>query len=57
MTLNATIDREVHQDLVEAIEDTVEYACDHYMLSGEIVWTIVECLAMAKIAQLKREIK
>ena len=57
MTLNATLDREVHKDIVEAIEDTVEYACDHHMLSGELVWTVVECLAMAKIAQLKGEVK
>ena len=57
MTLNATIDREIHNEIVEVIEDTIEYACDKHMLSGEVVWTIVECLAMAKIAQLKGEIK
>ena len=57
MTLNATIDHEVHKEIVEVIEDTIEYACDKHMLSGEVVWTIVECLAMAKIAQLKGEIK
>ena len=41
------------QDLRQLIEDTVEYYCDDNMLSGELIWTCVECLALAKQAELK----
>jgi len=47
------ISREAHDELVSVIEDTVEYACDQQMLSGELAWTVVESLAQAKLAQLK----
>lgn len=51
--MKATLDREVHTEIKELIEDTVEHACDEHMLSGELVWTVVQCLATAKIAQLQ----
>lgn len=41
------------QELTEVIEDTIEYACDKYTLSGELAWTVVLCLATAKIEELK----
>ena len=51
---------EIHSDvlneLTEVIEDTIEYACDHHQLSGEMVWKIVECLAVAKQAELAGEL-
>ena len=47
------ISREALKELTEVIEDTVEYACDQQMISGELAWTVVESLATAKIAQLK----
>ena len=43
-------------EITEVIEDTVEYACDQYTLSGELLWTIVESLATTKLAELKGEI-
>ena len=49
-----TLDRDVHTDLTELIEDSVEHICDKYMLSGEIAWLVVETLATAKVAQLKQ---
>jgi len=42
--------------ITETLEDTVEYLCDQETLSGELVWTILECLATAKIAELKGEL-
>jgi membrane-bound inhibitor of C-type lysozyme len=51
--MKATIERELLTEITEVIEDTVEYACDQHTLSGELVWTIVESLATAKIAQLQ----
>ena len=40
------------QELTEVIEDTVEYACDQYTMSGEKAWAIIECLAVAKQAEI-----
>ena len=57
MTLNATIDREIHNEIVEVIEDTVEYACDKHVISGEVLWTVVYALATTKLAQLKGEVE
>ena len=51
--MKATLDREVHTEIKELIEDMVEHACDEHMLSGELVWTVVEVLATAKLAQLQ----
>jgi hypothetical protein len=50
-----TIDRTVHNDLVELLEDSVEYFCNENMVSGELTWIIVQTLAEAKIAQFKGE--
>jgi hypothetical protein len=47
------LNREVHNELVETIEDMVEYWCDANMMSGELAWIVVECLAKAKVAQLQ----
>jgi hypothetical protein len=46
------ISREQLQELTEVIEDTVEYACDQWMISGEKAWAILECLAIAKQAEI-----
>lgn len=41
------------QDLTELVEDTVEYYCDQNMTSGQLAWSVVECLAVAKQAELQ----
>ena len=50
------ISRELLQEITEVIEDTIEYACDQHCVSGEKVWAIVECLAIAKQAELQGEL-
>ena len=50
------ISREQLNELTEVIEDTIEYACDKECLSGELAWTVVECLATAKLAELRGEL-
>ena len=45
----------------ESIEDTVEYICREAMqsgdpISGETVWTVIECLAVAKQAEMRGEV-
>ena len=47
------ISREKAQELRELLEDTIEYFCDNNQVSGEVAWTITECLAIAKQAELK----
>lgn len=47
------ISREQLNELTEVVEDTVEYACDQYTMSGEKAWTIIYCLATAKLAELE----
>ena len=46
------ISREQLKELTEVIEDTVEYACDKEMISGELAWSVIECLAVAKQAEI-----
>ena len=47
------ISREKAHELREIIEDTIEYFCDKEQVSGELAWTMIECLAIAKQAELK----
>lgn len=47
------ITREAAQEIRELLEDTVEYYCDQNLISGELIWTVVECLAVAKQAEFK----
>ena len=44
------------QELTEVIEDTIEYFCDKETVSGELAWTVIECLATAKIAEMRGEL-
>ena len=50
------ISHEQLTEITEVIEDTIEYACDKECLSGELVWTVVECLATTKLAELRGEL-
>ena len=50
------ISREKHDELYALLEDTIEYFCDKEQVSGELAWTVLECLATAKIAELKGEL-
>ncbi len=38
-------------EVMELIEDSVEYFCTENVISGEKVWTMVGALADAKLAQ------
>jgi len=38
-------------EVLEIVEDSVEYLCKENMISGETVWTMVAALADAKLAQ------
>jgi len=51
-----TLDRDTHQELVELIEDSLQYFCDEQMISGELSWVVLECLAKAKQAEMRGEL-
>ncbi len=50
------ISRPQLSELTEVLEDTIEYYCDKEQVSGELAWTIVECLATAKLAEMRGEL-
>ena len=52
ISIQMEISREQLKELTEVIEDTVEYACDKEMISGQKAWAIIECLAVAKQAEI-----
>lgn len=48
-----SVSRAQVRELRELLEDALEYYCDENLVSGEVAWTIVECMAVAKVAQLQ----
>jgi hypothetical protein len=50
------ISRPQIREIGELLEDTIEYYCDNNMMSGELAWTVVECFAKAKQAELRGEV-
>ena len=44
------------QEITALFEDTAEYYCDENVISGQKLWTVLECLATAKLAELNGEI-
>ena len=45
--------QEQSTEIRELLEDTLEYYCDQNRMSGELAWTVTECLATTKLAQFK----
>jgi hypothetical protein len=51
------ITHETHKELFELQEDIAEYFTDeHFPMSGEVYWTVVECIATAKLAELRGQL-
>tara|TARA_Y100000992_G_scaffold278959_1_gene224875 strand:+ start:290 stop:463 length:174 start_codon:yes stop_codon:yes gene_type:complete len=50
------ISKEQLQELTEIVEDTVQYFCDTNQASGQLVWTCIETLSTAKLAELNGEL-
>ena len=50
------ITQEQHSQLIELIEDSVQFYCDENRLSGEMIYTIINAYSEAKLAQLKGDI-
>ena len=56
-TLIMNISRPHLEEITEVIEDTIEYACDKYGQSGELMWTVVLTLSQVKLAEFGGNIK
>lgn len=51
------ISKETHDELFQLQEDLAEYFTDEYFpISGEVYWTVVECIAISKLAELRGEL-
>ena len=51
------IERETLNDLQQLQEDMASHFTEeHFPISGETYWTCVECLAQAKLAELRGEL-
>ncbi len=50
------ITQEQLSEFTELIDDTVEYFCDDKLLSGELIYTLLECYSIAKLKELKGEL-
>ena len=42
------LDNEKHLLLQELLEDSIQFFCDEYQISGELAWVVTECFAKAK---------
>ena len=52
---DAAILQEQAYEVMETVEDNVEYLCDEYMMSGEKVWVMISALCEAKLANFPHE--
>ena len=52
-----TLDSETHQALVEILEDSVEFFCDEFKISGELAWLATQNLATVKLENFKGNTK
>jgi hypothetical protein len=51
------IQKQISNDLIELQEDIAShFTQENFPLSGEAYWTMVECLATAKLAELRGEV-
>ena len=50
------VERDTLRHFQGLLEDTAEYFCDENVMSGELFWTVVECFATAKLAELEGEV-
>ena len=50
------ISREQLNEINELISDTAEYYCGENLISGEKFYTVLQCYATAKLAELRGEL-
>ena len=47
------MDKDTHDELVDILEDAIEFFCDEFKVSGQLAWIITETLATRKIAEFE----
>ena len=50
------ISRQAHNTLVEGVEELVFEICSQELVSGECLYTVLEALAQAKLAEFQGEL-
>jgi len=53
--MKTTITKANLDEITGTLEDTVEHLCKELQLSGQLVWTVAECLATAKLSEFPDE--
>jgi len=51
-----SIDAEVLQEFKDIIEDSIQFFCDEYMISGELAWILAETYAQAKQEEMNGQL-
>jgi len=51
------MDSHTHQNLVEILEDSIQFFCDEYKVSGELAWLLTQNLATAKLENFRSNMK
>ena len=49
--MQANLERPHLQEITADLEDIVQHICTEYQLSGQLVWTVAQALATAKLAE------
>ena len=53
MIKDYNVDSETHDELIGILEDSIEFFCDEFRISGELAWIITEVYATRKIAEFE----
>ena len=48
------LSRDHLDEITSVIEDTVQYACDQWMIPGPTLWTVVDALAESKLREFAK---
>lgn len=53
-----TLHPEANKEIIETLDDTVEYLCHHlskegHLVSGETLWKIINCYSETKLAEFE----
>ena len=48
------LSRDHLDEITSVIEDTVQYACDQWMIPGPTLWTVLSALSESKLNEFKQ---
>jgi hypothetical protein len=53
--MKTTLPRPTLDEITETLEDTIEHLSKELQLSGQLLWTVTECLATAKLSEFPND--